>query len=149
MQAGNFIKKETLTQLFFCEFCKISKNSLFHRTPVVAVSVKNVVYNVIFSCTTKKLKERDWVKNSNIYNLLLLFLSCTTAKERIIISARQTQLNISVNQYSGSPQQGRQMTINFSYMPKVLFFDGEDALNATSICYRSQKEFFVFNLRCI
>ena len=25
----NFIKKETLTQAFFCEFCKISKNTFF------------------------------------------------------------------------------------------------------------------------
>ena len=27
--ASNFIKKETLTQVFSCEFCKIFKNSLF------------------------------------------------------------------------------------------------------------------------
>ena len=27
--ACNFIKKETLTQVFFCEFCKISKNTFF------------------------------------------------------------------------------------------------------------------------
>ena len=25
----NFIKKETLAQVFFCEFCKISKNNSF------------------------------------------------------------------------------------------------------------------------
>ena len=28
-QACNFIKKETLTQVFSCEFCEISKNTLF------------------------------------------------------------------------------------------------------------------------
>ena len=28
-QACNFIKKETLTQVFSCEFCKISKNTFF------------------------------------------------------------------------------------------------------------------------
>ena len=28
----NFIKKETLTQVSFCEFCKISRNTFFHRT---------------------------------------------------------------------------------------------------------------------
>ena len=28
------IKKETLAQLFFCEFCEISRNTLFHRTPL-------------------------------------------------------------------------------------------------------------------
>ena len=32
-------KKETLTQVFFCEFCEISKNTFFYRTPLVAASV--------------------------------------------------------------------------------------------------------------
>ena len=36
----NFIEKETLTQVFSCEFCEISKNTLSYRTPLVAVSVK-------------------------------------------------------------------------------------------------------------
>ena len=33
----NFIKKETLAQVFSCEFCEIS-NTFFHRTPLVAAS---------------------------------------------------------------------------------------------------------------
>ena len=35
----NFIKKETLTQAFSCEFCEISKNAFFYRTTSVAASV--------------------------------------------------------------------------------------------------------------
>ena len=35
----NFIKKETLAQVFSCEFCEISKNTFFYRTPLVAASV--------------------------------------------------------------------------------------------------------------
>ena len=35
----NFIKKEILVQVFFCEFCKISKNTFSYRTPLVAASV--------------------------------------------------------------------------------------------------------------
>ena len=31
-QACNFIKKETLTQVFFCEFCEISKNTFLQST---------------------------------------------------------------------------------------------------------------------
>ena len=31
--ARNFIKKETLAQVFSCEFCNIFKNTFFHRTP--------------------------------------------------------------------------------------------------------------------
>ena len=32
------LKKETLVQLFSCEFCEISKNAFFYRTPLVAAS---------------------------------------------------------------------------------------------------------------
>ena len=38
-EACNFIIKETLTQAFPCEFCEISKNNFFYRTPLVAASV--------------------------------------------------------------------------------------------------------------
>ena len=36
--AGNIIKKETLAQVFSCEFCEISKNTFCYRTPPVAAS---------------------------------------------------------------------------------------------------------------
>ena len=36
--SGNFIKKKTLTQVFPCEFCDISKNTFSYRTPPVAAS---------------------------------------------------------------------------------------------------------------
>ena len=37
LKACNFIKKkQTPTQLFPCEFCEISKNTYFYRTPLVA-----------------------------------------------------------------------------------------------------------------
>ena len=39
--ACNFIKKETLAQVFSCEFCEISKNTFFYRTPLVAASELN------------------------------------------------------------------------------------------------------------
>ena len=41
--ACNFIKKETLAQVFFCEFCEISKNTLSYRTPLVAASVLRIL----------------------------------------------------------------------------------------------------------
>ena len=37
-QASNFIKKDTLAQVFCCEFSEISKNTFLHRTPLVAAS---------------------------------------------------------------------------------------------------------------
>ena len=37
---GSFLPAhQTLAQVFSCEFCKISKNTFFHRIPLVAVSV--------------------------------------------------------------------------------------------------------------
>ena len=38
-EACNFIKIETLAQVFSCEFCKISKNTFSYRTPQMAASV--------------------------------------------------------------------------------------------------------------
>ena len=38
-QACNFIKKETLTKVFSCEFYEISKNTFSYWTPPVAASV--------------------------------------------------------------------------------------------------------------
>ena len=38
-EACNFIKKETLAQVFSCEFCEISKNPFSYRTLTVAASV--------------------------------------------------------------------------------------------------------------
>ena len=37
-EACNFIKRETLTQVFSCEFCNIFKNTFLERTTLVAVS---------------------------------------------------------------------------------------------------------------
>ena len=36
-QKNNFTKKETLAQVFSCEFWEISKTTFFHRAPPVAV----------------------------------------------------------------------------------------------------------------
>ena len=38
VQACNLIKKDTLAQAFSCEFCEISKNTYFHRAPLVVAS---------------------------------------------------------------------------------------------------------------
>ena len=37
-EACDFIRKETLAQVFSCEFSEISKNSFLYRTPLVAAS---------------------------------------------------------------------------------------------------------------
>ena len=37
-EACNSIKKQTLEQVFSCEFCEIYKNTFYYRTPLVAAS---------------------------------------------------------------------------------------------------------------
>ena len=48
-EACNFIKKETLAQLLFCEFCKIFKNTFFtEHLRVIASDIRMqvvVIYN--------------------------------------------------------------------------------------------------------
>ena len=51
----NFIKKETLAQVFSCEFSEISKNTFFYRTPLVAASV-NFLTKYLYSLKNQ-LKE--------------------------------------------------------------------------------------------
>ena len=40
--ACNFIKKETLAQLFYCEFSEISENAFSYRTPPLAASEREI-----------------------------------------------------------------------------------------------------------
>ena len=35
---ATLLKKETLAQVFSCEFCEISKNTFFDKTPLVSAS---------------------------------------------------------------------------------------------------------------
>ena len=41
-QACNFIKKETPSQLFFCEFWEISKNTFFYKTPTAVAAASKL-----------------------------------------------------------------------------------------------------------
>ena len=54
-QACNFVKKETLAQVFYCEFCEISKNDFFYRTPLVAASDVLMSFYILFAAIALKL----------------------------------------------------------------------------------------------
>ena len=47
----NFIKKESLAQMFSCEFCEISKNTFFYRTFQMAASKIIVIKKIRDSLT--------------------------------------------------------------------------------------------------
>ena len=38
LRPATLLKKETLGQVFSCEFCEIYKNTFYYRTPLVAAS---------------------------------------------------------------------------------------------------------------
>ena len=46
----NFIKKETLAQVFSCEFCEISKNTFSSRTPLVTASAMTFIHLGVYLC---------------------------------------------------------------------------------------------------
>ena len=60
--AGNFIKIETLVQVFSCEFCEICKNTFSYRLPPVAASaaynfIKKEIPAKMFFCEFGKISK--------------------------------------------------------------------------------------------
>ena len=53
-EACNFIKKETLAQVFSCEFCEISKNIFYYRPPLVAAS--KPIYKLLDNFQARKFQ---------------------------------------------------------------------------------------------
>ena len=73
-QACNFIKRQALAQVFSCEFCEISKNNFFHRTPLVAVSdlfkLKNsykkvVSLGILMISGQKEVNQFTYIRSNN------------------------------------------------------------------------------------
>ena len=58
----NFIKKETLAQVFSCEFCEISENTFSYRTSLVAASVTltQQTLKVVSTLTNVEITSRRW-----------------------------------------------------------------------------------------
>ena len=53
-EACNFIEKETLAQMFSCEFCEIDKSIFSFRTPPVAASVMRFVFEARETLPSKR-----------------------------------------------------------------------------------------------
>ena len=91
-QACNLIKKETLAQVFSCEFCEISKNTFSYRISLVAASgVKyekhfiHVISQLGWPCNinpeifSSELKSQcvSWLCLMNyVYWLCVVFVDC-------------------------------------------------------------------------
>ena len=65
-QVCNFIKKETLAQVFFCEFCKIPKNTFFTEHFRATASIDGKLH----SCAALLVvKTRKWPTWNNKYKM--------------------------------------------------------------------------------
>ena len=91
----NFIKKETLAQVFFCEFYEISKNTFFKEHLWTTASV-NSCFSIIFSIFNKlKILCKDCLidlsvsKNLSIQHAMYFYLKTEKhfSKHCLFISA--------------------------------------------------------------
>ena len=100
LRQSHFIKKETLAQVFFCEFCEISKNTFLQNTS------GRLLLNLGDCCQNKKketsissfqiyIKFSFWIKLQpkqlfqHLYKLiLLLLLSFANKKGLLVVQSR-------------------------------------------------------------
>ena len=82
LQTCNFIKTETLAHVLSSEFCKISKNTLFYKTPPVAASAED-------SEPCQKLKMEVFAKIVKDWKSLTIF---TKVSSEMLVSALNTPL---------------------------------------------------------
>ena len=70
-----FIKTETVAHVFFCDFCKVSKNNSFYRTPPVSAFIvrRNTKHKKM---KTQELKEGEFEKNVGDIGWVVLMFSC-------------------------------------------------------------------------
>ena len=102
LKTCNFIKKETLAQVFSCEFCEISKNTFFHKTPLVTASMctpsvilvfcfilaasNTVIWVSLFGAHSFKLEVKDFIfhavvsSRETVQTLAWKFLLCISQK---------------------------------------------------------------------
>ena len=71
--ACNFIKEETLAQVFSCEFCEISKNIFFYGTPLVASfecrnNVQNRKQTSCIAIDVIPVLVRVYLLSTNVFN---------------------------------------------------------------------------------
>ena len=87
----NFIKKETLTQVFSCKFCEISKNTFFHRTPLVAASVLPKYFKNLKDYKRGNRGKKLLTLNFFAFSMFFLFFSLSKLKKT---STRLSKINL-------------------------------------------------------
>ena len=157
-QACNFIKKETLAQVFSCEFFEISKNTFSYRTPLVAASlVSPLQFSLVFFIETGQIKWLKWVKRFIPLDKLNLI------KYNFSIILYDTKINNSTNALQFLKklhigEQKKELFVLSMSVPKVLIkpystlvvlFDDQSELFSFMFLiehYESWKHLVLFNL---
>ena len=96
----NFIKKETLAQVFSCKFCEISKNtSFFHRAPLDDCFYKkficlydNTIQNFSINTGVKTKKQNNKNNMGDVRSSVVLSLYCSICFSMYVISFLDTQI---------------------------------------------------------
>ena len=74
-RACNFIKKETLAQVFSYEFCEIPKNTFLYRTAPVTASETNFHWVFVEQRTKQKEKREEWWEEAKLFTRYSLFIT--------------------------------------------------------------------------
>ena len=122
-QACSFIKKDTLTQVFFCEFCEISKNVFFTKHLWTTASVLTKLYSLkAFTSNTHDSKTLEkvfvnfgqWSHEPCSWRYVIIFfvkeskvVSCNETSKFLIFNApllmpMRSYLNIKIGKSSGN-----------------------------------------------
>ena len=81
-QTCNFIKQETLAQVFSCEFCEISNNTFCYKTPLVTASgAESACSRLVRSCSNDVRHPKKLEKILICMRLLLTKISVTYRKD--------------------------------------------------------------------
>ena len=91
-QSWNFIKEETLAQVFSCEFLR--KEHLFYRTPFL----QNTSGRLLLNCLVYL---NDWRKNDTQGSFLYLFYVFNPVTTNVSHHIKNSQLICSTNQLTG------------------------------------------------
>ena len=92
----NFIKKETLAQVFSCEFCEISKNTIFieHLRATVSGFSNFIVKLSVIHLIQKHLKSLLWVQSQSYVEVLYVkWKSCFSKQPRLTNKQEISSLN--------------------------------------------------------
>ena len=70
--------EKTLSHVFSCEFCEISKNTFFYRTPLVAVSGIFFIQNIMESSSNGTACQESYISNQDTLTSLKLIQSTSS-----------------------------------------------------------------------